>query len=100
MTGKSKSTQHASPPGSPSFENALSDLEATIEKLEDPELTLDTSLDLFEKGVSLIRICDDHLKKAQGRVTELIKGENGELVEKLLGTSLDAFTARDGGQDE
>jgi exodeoxyribonuclease VII small subunit len=100
MTRKTAPSQSPPLSSAPSFENALTDLEATIEQLEDPGLTLDASLALFEKGVSLIRFCDDHLKTAQGKVTELIKGENGELVEKLLGSSLNAFISREGDADE
>jgi len=77
------------------FEKALAELESIIEALEKPDLTLDTSLDLFEKGVTLIRTCDAHLKKAQGRVQELLKGENGEFVEKIIGPTLESFLSHD-----
>jgi exodeoxyribonuclease VII small subunit len=77
------------------FEEALARLEKTIEQLEAADLTLDKSLYLFEQGIGLIRICDIHLKKAKGKVTELLKGENGEYVEKVLGTTLESFTAQE-----
>ena len=94
MKGKKSAALAAE--GSLTFEDALSRLEATINELEKPDLTLDASLDLFEKGITLIRTCDSHLKKAQGRVTELLKSENGEYIEKVLGNTLDAFMAKDG----
>jgi|WetSurMetagenome_2_1015567.scaffolds.fasta_scaffold105639_2 exodeoxyribonuclease VII small subunit len=90
-TDKSKSTKSGVDRAPLTFEKALSELEATVEALEKPDLTLDTSLDLFEKGVTLIRTCDTHLKKAQGRVQELLQGENGEFVEKIIGPTLETF---------
>ena len=77
------------------FESSLAELEKTIEQLEEDELTLDTSLELFEKGITLIRTCNTHLKKAQGKITELLKGENGEFVEKILGPSLESFVSKE-----
>jgi len=79
-----------------SFEQSLALLEKTIDQLEQEDLTLDSSLKLFEEGVTLIRTCDTHLKKAQGTIHELLAGENGAYVEKLLGSSLDAFMAKEG----
>jgi exodeoxyribonuclease VII small subunit len=92
---REKKSSAAAADGALTFEDALSRLEATIEALEKPDLTLDASLDLFEKGISLIRTCDSHLKKAQSRVTELLKSENGEYMEKILGSTLEAFMAKD-----
>lgn len=77
------------------FEEALARLEKTIEQLEAADLTLDKSLFLFEQGIGLIRTCDAHLKKAKGKVTELLKGENGEYVEKVLGATLESFIAQE-----
>jgi exodeoxyribonuclease VII small subunit len=77
-------------PKKQTFEQALKELETVIEKLEGNELTLDEALASFEAGVKLIRTCDAHLKSAEGKLRELLKGEDGELVEKILGVSLDA----------
>jgi exodeoxyribonuclease VII small subunit len=77
------------------FEEALAKLEKTIEQLENTEVTLDKSLGLFEQGIGLIRTCDAHLKKAKGKITELLKGDNGEYVEKVLGATLESFIAKE-----
>lgn len=61
-----------------SFEEALAELEEIVEKLEKGQLSLDESLGLFEKGIKLVRECNDKLKSAQQRVEKLIE-ENGEL---------------------
>ena len=96
MTEKQRSKKTTPETGdAPRFEEALDELEMTIEKLESPDLTLDDSLQLFERGITLIRSCDAHLKGAQGKITELLKGENGAFVEKVLGMSLDSFVTKD-----
>jgi len=79
----------------PTFEAGLTELENIIGRLESGELSLDQALGLFEQGIGLLRICDGHLKNARGRITELIKGENGEYVEKVLGASLESFIAKE-----
>ncbi len=61
-----------------SFEESLSELEVIVEKLEKGQLSLDESLVLFEKGIKLVRECNDKLKNAQQKVEKLIE-ENGEL---------------------
>lgn len=95
-TKKSIDSSSNDPADTPrTFESSLAELEKTIEQLEDGDLTLDTSLELFEKGITLIRTCDTHLKKAQGKITELLKGENGEFVEKILGNSLESFVLKE-----
>ena len=77
------------------FEEALAKLEKTIEQLENSDVTLDKSLGLFEQGIGLIRTCDAHLKKAKGKITELLKGDNGEYVEKVLGATLESFITKE-----
>ena len=79
----------------PSFEAGLIEIEKIIGQLESSDLTLDQALALFEQGISLLRICDSHLKNAQGRITELLTGDNGEYVEKVLGTVLDSFMVKE-----
>lgn len=78
------------------FESAVKKLEAVISNLEDENLTLENALKDFEHGVLLMRTCETHLKNAEGKIKELLKGENGEFVEKVLGITLDSVT---GGED-
>ncbi|MDO9098417.1 MAG: exodeoxyribonuclease VII small subunit [Candidatus Methanoperedens sp.] len=61
-----------------SFEESLAELEGIVEKLEKGQLSLDESLMLFEKGIKLVRECNDKLKNAQQKVEQLIE-DNGEL---------------------
>jgi len=49
----------------PDFENALSELEALVTRLESGELSLDQSLEYFKRGVELTRHCQSVLDEAQ-----------------------------------
>jgi exodeoxyribonuclease VII small subunit len=57
------------------FEEKLKELEEIAEKLNDPDCPLETSLELFEKGVNLSRQLHLQLNQAKLRVKKLI-GEN------------------------
>ena len=61
------------------FEQALSELEVTVAKLEAGELTLEESLALFERGQQLAARCNDLLEKASLRVEQLTS--DGEIIE-------------------
>jgi exodeoxyribonuclease VII small subunit len=62
-----------------SFEKALADLEAIVEKLEKGGLSLNESLALFERGVKLAKFLRDELGKAEKKVEILLKDEQGEI---------------------
>jgi exodeoxyribonuclease VII small subunit len=62
-----------SPKNPPDFERALADLEATVEKLEHGELTLEESLREFERGVALARDCQAALQQAEQKVEILLQ---------------------------
>jgi exodeoxyribonuclease VII small subunit len=78
------------------FESAIKELEKIIDRLESPDLTLTNALEFFEKGVGLMKVCDAHLKTAEGRLKELVGGENGEFIEKILNASPDASEGETG----
>ncbi len=50
------------------FEGALRELENLVEKMETGELTLEESLQQFERGVLLTRACQKALADAEQRV--------------------------------
>ena len=54
-----------------SFEEAFRDLEATVQRLEDGELTLEEALTLYERGMSLAQRCGDALDAAELQVQQL-----------------------------
>jgi len=57
----------------PDFEQALTELEGLVERLERGDLPLDEALKLFERGVTLTRHCQSSLQAAQQKVEILLK---------------------------
>ena len=57
------------------LEKAMGELEEIAEQLESGELTLDKSLQQFEKGVKLSRECYSALTKAEQKVQILMDSE-------------------------
>ena len=47
------------------FESSLEELERIVRELEQGELTLEKSLELFEQGVKLSRECQERLNQAE-----------------------------------
>jgi len=60
-----------------SFELALKELEARVQKLEGGELELDQALKFFEEGVALVRECHERLDAADARIVALSQGPAG-----------------------
>ncbi len=56
-------------------------LEEIVRALEGGNAPLDTSLALFEEGVSLVKFCNQKLDAAEQKVKILQRGDNGTLVE-------------------
>jgi exodeoxyribonuclease VII small subunit len=50
------------------FEEALSQLETLVERMESGELSLEDSLASFEQGVALTRRCQQALEQAEQKV--------------------------------
>jgi exodeoxyribonuclease VII small subunit len=57
--------------GELTFEEALGELEAAVQRLEEGDLTLDEAVALYERGMDLARRCNDTLDAAELRVREL-----------------------------
>ncbi len=58
------------------FESALKLLNLTVERMEKGGLSLESSLAEFEQGVTLIRFCQDLLKKAEQKIQIYNKEKN------------------------
>ena len=56
-----------------SFESSLDELEKVVKELEAGDLSLDRSLELFERGMSLSDTCRKQLEEAETRVEMLIR---------------------------
>ena len=59
------------------FEAAIAELESIVKKLEEGDLPLEKSLELYERGVQLSRFCHARLEDAERRIEILT--ERGEL---------------------
>lgn len=73
------------------FEVALEELEGVVEQLETGELALEESLAAFERGVGLVKYCNQKLTEVEKKVEMLVKDKEG----KLQFTALDGVTADD-----
>ncbi len=58
-------------PEETSYELAMSELRQVVDKLERGNLSLDESLDLYERGVQLSQFCEKRLVLVDQRVTLL-----------------------------
>jgi len=68
-------------PQEPDFETALRELETLVEKMEQGDLSLEDSLNHFERGVMLSRTCQQALKAAEQKVEILMqKNAREEIV--------------------
>lgn len=75
-------TQASEKAAKPDFEKCLSDLQKVVEQLENGNLPLDQSLQLFAQGVELVRSCQQHLQEAEKTVELLLPGAGDKLVRK------------------
>ena len=67
------------------FEEAIADLEQVVEQLESGDLSLEDSLAAFEKGVGLVRYCNQKLSEVEKKVELLVKDKQGQLQLKAFG---------------
>lgn len=58
------------------FEENMQMLEKLVKKMESGDLTLEQSLEAFEKGVKIVRKCQESLTRAEVRVTKLMQEMN------------------------
>jgi exodeoxyribonuclease VII small subunit len=67
---------HEAPPLAPieEYDRLVAQIEAIVERLESGDLTLAEALLEYQRGVELIRLCNDLLDQAELRVTELATG--------------------------
>ena len=67
------------------FEESMTELEDIVTKLEAGDITLDASLELFEKGIKLAKTCQKKLDDAEKKVKILTTNEEGEMVAEDFG---------------
>jgi exodeoxyribonuclease VII small subunit len=59
------------------FEKSLKELEALVTKMEQGNLSLEESLQHFERGIQLTRTCQQALKAAEHKV-EILLNKSGQ----------------------
>ena len=76
------------------FEAAIAELETIVKKLEEGDLPLETSLQLYERGVQLSRFCHAQLESAEKRIE--ILNERGGLTPAPANFGADDVSASPG----
>ncbi|NOX27635.1 MAG: exodeoxyribonuclease VII small subunit [Gammaproteobacteria bacterium] len=77
---------------SPDFEHSLNELETLVEQMEQGDISLEQSLELFERGIKLTRSCQESLKKAELRVQQLVEKNGDNQLEDFADANEDAET--------
>ncbi len=58
-------------------------------------IPLDEAVDQFGVGIKAVKNCRAALTRAEGKITKLFAGADGELIEKSLGISMESLTGGD-----
>jgi exodeoxyribonuclease VII small subunit len=72
------------PPGDLTFEQAFSELETLVAKLEEGDLPLEESLATFERGQALAARCAELLDEAELKLEELAPDDSGGFEERAF----------------
>ena len=59
------------------FESAIAELDSIVKRMEEGDLTLEKSMELYERGLQLSKFCHTTLEAAERRIE--ILNERGEL---------------------
>lgn len=65
-----------------SFEQAIEELQTIVTAMEAGNVSLDESLGLYERGVELVRLCNQRLDEAQQRISVVQAAADGTLSTK------------------
>lgn len=77
------------------FEVAMEELENVVEHLESGELSLEDSLAAFEKGVGLVKLCNQKLTEVEKKIEVLVKDKEGKLQLKPFESDSEKDEPRD-----
>ena len=84
MTEKKKKSTNDMP-----FEKAIAELEDVARKLESGTLGLDDSIDEFDRGMKLAKLCKEKLDEAERKIELLQKGKNNTVQKKEISVKED-----------
>ncbi|HEX5393288.1 MAG TPA: exodeoxyribonuclease VII small subunit, partial [Rhodocyclaceae bacterium] len=82
----SSSASPASAASPENFESALGELERIVQSMEQGEMPLEASLTAYQRGVALLKFCQDKLGAAEQTIRVL---ENGQLQAFAADTNAD-----------
>ena len=60
------------------FEQAMTELEGIVKRLEESDVPLEEAIDLFQKGVALSKQCHTKLQKVEDQLDQIL-GEDGTI---------------------
>tara|TARA_B100000686_G_scaffold65614_1_gene70664 strand:- start:66 stop:305 length:240 start_codon:yes stop_codon:yes gene_type:complete len=66
------------------FEKAIQRLEKIVDDLEKGEIDIDKSLEMFEEGIKMSRVCSKKLNEAEAKIEKLTRNQKGELITELF----------------
>jgi len=66
------------------FEKAIQRLEKIVDDLEKGEMDIDKSLEIFEEGIKMSRVCSKKLNEAEAKIEKLTKDQKGGLITELF----------------
>ena len=64
------------------FETAIEELERIIEKMEKGDMTLDESIQSFQKGIEISKFCSEKLDEVEKKITILLENSDGDIEER------------------
>ncbi|MDE5412242.1 exodeoxyribonuclease VII small subunit [Alkalihalobacterium chitinilyticum] len=63
-----------------SFEDAITELESVVEKLEQGDVPLEEAISMFQQGMNLSKLCHDKLTVVEKQLEQILT-EDGQLEE-------------------
>ena len=64
------------------FEASMEELQQVVNKLEKGDLSLDESIEIFQRGIQLSKLCAKKLDEIEKKVTILLEQDNGDMKEQ------------------
>jgi exodeoxyribonuclease VII small subunit len=77
------------------FEQAMKQLEQTVQDLESGDMPLEKAIKTFEEGIQLSKFCSEKLDETEKRITILMQDPDGELSEAPFSGKNDDVDAED-----
>ncbi len=63
------------------FSNQLKELSVLVRQLEGDNVSLEQSVELFEKGVTLAKDCQKQLQKAEQKIQQLVESDGKQQLQ-------------------